>query len=149
VNRLQRGNVLFMCPPSLTTLLARLCVSVCLKRIFLSKMGLELPPVFGLGLGGPGVELHCLPIFIFIRNGRLHTEPCCASRYKSNFGFPLSRQEKSKAQRQNSSLSSERLSLPPSLPPSFHPSPPLAHPPSFPSSQSRLCLGKRLSSSLR
>lgn len=65
-------------PPSLSplTLLARSRVSVCLKRIRLSKMGLELPPVLGLGLGGPGVELRCSPIFIFIRNGRLHKEPC-------------------------------------------------------------------------
>lgn len=65
-------------PPSLSplTLLARLCVSVCLKQICLLKTGLELPPVLGLGLGGPGVELGCLLIFIFIRNGRLHKEPC-------------------------------------------------------------------------
>lgn len=52
------------------------CVSICLKRICLPKMGLELPPVLGLGPGGPGVELHCWPIIIFIRNGRLHKEPC-------------------------------------------------------------------------
>lgn len=51
------------------------CMCVCLKHICLSKMGLELPPVLGLGLGGPGVELRHSPIFIFIRNGRLRKEP--------------------------------------------------------------------------
>lgn len=76
-----RREMSFPCavpPPSLSplTLPARLCVSVHLKRICLSKMGLELPPVLGLGPGGPGVELQCLPIFIFIRNGRLHKDPC-------------------------------------------------------------------------
>lgn len=75
VKKLQRGNVLFMCPPSLPSPSLHACASICLKQICLSKMGLELPPVLGLGPGGPGVELHCLPIFIFIRNGRLHKEP--------------------------------------------------------------------------
>lgn len=108
-------------PPILPSPSPNACV--CLKQICLSKTGLELPPVLGLGLGGPGVELGCLLIFIFIRNGRLHKKSCWASRYKSNFGFAF--QDKTNQRLRGKELPKHWTPLPLSVLPSH----PLSLPP--------------------